>query len=241
MRLLDISFESPAQNLAFEEALLEAVESGEVRSTLRLWESAVPFVVLGTSQRFCQEVEEEGCERAGVSVLRRCSAGGCVLQGPGCLNFTLALRYADYPEMRSLRSSYSSILGRLASAFQERGLDVCHEGISDLAVDGRKVSGNSQKRRKRAFLHHGTLLYDINYELVSVCIKEPSDRPVYRGQRGHEEFIGALPLSAGELRDVVIGAFGCEPGPCVPGVKEIERMTELTAQKYCSEDWTRRR
>ena len=91
MRLIDLSFDDPAQNLALDEALLDAAEEGRSGDTLRFWESPSTFVVLGTAQVFAIEVHEAACRRDGVPVLRRCSAGGCVLQGPGSLNYSLVL------------------------------------------------------------------------------------------------------------------------------------------------------
>ena len=62
--------------------------------------------------------------------------------------------------------------------------------------DGRKVSGNAQRRGRRALLHHGTLLYDFDPGLAARYLKEPIRRPAYRSGRCHADFIGNLPLSA---------------------------------------------
>ena len=85
---MDYSFDDGARNLALDEVLLrEADELGEI---LRFWESPEPFVVLGLTQKIRDEVELERCAELNVPVMRRCSAGGCVVQGPGCINFTRA-------------------------------------------------------------------------------------------------------------------------------------------------------
>ena len=116
LRLLDISFSRPAENLAFDEVLLNGLESGRSEETLRFWESPELFVVLGLGQARREEVRLDACEEDGIPVMRRCSAGGCVVQGPGCLNFTLALKYDRSPDLRSINGSYGYILGRLVSA-----------------------------------------------------------------------------------------------------------------------------
>jgi len=46
MRLLDISFKKPSENLAFDDVLLDGAEGGRAGETLRFWESRTPFVVL---------------------------------------------------------------------------------------------------------------------------------------------------------------------------------------------------
>ena len=159
MRLLDYSAMAPSENLAMDEVLLNRVEEGAAPPTLRFWESPVRFAVIGTGQSLAQEVNEEACREDGITIMRRCTAGGAVLQGPGSLNYALALSYEACPAVKTLHGSYEHILNAIAAAFQRRGAAVRYEGVCDLAVDGGKVSGNAQRRRRRAMLHHGTLLY----------------------------------------------------------------------------------
>jgi lipoate-protein ligase A len=241
MRYLDLSFCEPAMNLAFDEALLEAVDQGHAEDTLRLWESPVPFVVLGTSQTLAEEVREDACAADAVPILRRCSAGGCVLQGPGCLNYALALRYGDTPELRRIRGSYCYILKRISDALARRGIHACHAGISDMAMAGRKVSGNAQRRCRHALLHHGTLLYHADTGAMARYLAEPRDRPDYRGDRTHDRFVAALPLARAELCAMIAEAFGLPSVPAPPSGLELARAQVLAAEKYANPAWTRRR
>jgi lipoate-protein ligase A len=91
------------------------------------------------------------------------------------------------------------ILGRLIDALAVPGLTI--RGISDLAMGERKVSGNSQRRSSRALLHHGTLLYAFEAATVERYLMEPYRQPDYRSGRCHADFLGNLPLPAGEIRD----------------------------------------
>jgi lipoate-protein ligase A len=76
-----------------------------------------------------------------------------------------------------------------------------------LAIAGRKVSGNAQRRGARALLHHGTLLYAFDARVAQRYLKEPARRPDYRGDRRHAEFLGNLPLSSRQIRDALNGAL----------------------------------
>ena len=241
MRLLDSSFDSPAANLALDEVILDSAETGRMGETLRFWESPVPFVVLGVSQVLRDEVHEQACAADGVPIVRRCSAGGCVLQGPGCLNFSLALTHEGHPEVRDLRPSYCYILNALCGALKTLGVAATHNGICDIVIDGRKVSGNAQKRRKHAILHHGTLLYGLGPEGMARYLREPADRPDYRGARTHDEFVRTLPFDAATLRDVVRAAFGVGAEKAEPLPEELAQAQDLVAAKYGTEAWSRRR
>lgn len=241
MRLIEFSHAAPAVNLALDEILLDGAEEGQSGDVLRFWESPVRFVVLGTAQALADEVHETACVQDGVPVLRRCSAGGCVLQGPGSLNFTLVLRLDDHPEVRGIGASYTWILGRLIAGFVRRGVPLRHEGVCDLTLAGRKVSGNAQRRRRRAILHHGTLLYRPDYSGMTRYLREPRDRPAYRGAQTHEAFVGHIPLDAVTIRAEVREAFGVDAGEGRPAPRELEMAMELAHAKYLDPAWIRRR
>lgn len=242
MHFLDLTLPTPEENLACDEAVLNGVETGALPETLRVWESVTPFVVLGVAQTVRDHVHIAHCEADNMPILRRCSAGGCVVQGPGSLNYTLALRYEEHPETQTIRGSYCYILNRLSAAFQRRGLNVRHRGISDLAWDNRKVSGNAQRRRKHAFLHHGTLLYGPENGWMQRYLLEPADRPDYRGDRTHDAFVIRLSQTAAELQELILESFdvsSAEPGSFGHWLEAETRR--LVATKYLDSGWHFRR
>lgn len=241
MRVIDLSYERPAENLALDEVLLDSLETGRAGETLRFWESASPFVVLGVSQVLRDEANEPACAELEVPILRRCTAGGCVLQGPGSLNYTLVLRYDGHPDIRGIRTSYRYILNRICEALGRRGIEARCAGTSDLVTGDLKFSGNAQRRRKHGILHHGTLLYGLDLSLLERCLREPGERPDYRGDRDHGRFVRNLPLGADELRAVVREAFGADSGVESPSAEEESKSRELAAGKYESRDWIHRR
>ncbi|NLV41062.1 MAG: lipoate--protein ligase family protein [Candidatus Hydrogenedentes bacterium] len=240
LRLIASEGLGPREHLALDEAVLDAVETGDSPSTLRLWEADVPFVVMGSAQKAAREVRLEACAADGVPVLRRCTAGGCVLQGPGSLNFSLAVRYDDWPGTRDLRPSYCLLLSRVTEGLKGLGLAASQEGVCDLAVGGLKVSGNAQRRRKHAFLHHGTLLYRPDYAGMARYLAEPADRPEYRGGRSHAEFVGAVNADPERLRDMLRGVFGARPPAQPPSPREMEAMHRLVGEKYLLDAWNLR-
>src|SRR5262245_37948378 len=105
VRLLDCTLPSPAENLACDEALLDAAEAGDGPPVLRFWEATQPFVVLGFANKLEQEVDQAACRERQVPILRRCSGGGTVVQGPGCLNYTLILKADETGPLHSVTST----------------------------------------------------------------------------------------------------------------------------------------
>ena len=184
----------PEQQLEREWALFQSVETGASNSLCRCWQADRPIVVVGRNGLVAEDVILERCRADDVRVLRRFSGGGAVVLGPGCLNYAVTLSLVSRPALTNVAASFQFILERIATALRISGLSIA--GGTDLALRGRKVSGNAQRRGSRALIHHGTLLYAFDSRLAIRYLKEPARQPAYRAARRHEEFIGNIPLSA---------------------------------------------
>ena len=180
------------EQLAADWRLFHQVESGAMDYAWRLWDLPAPAVILGRFARPAQEVFADRCERDGVPVVRRFSGGGTVVIGPGCLNVSVVLDLQLHPELVNVARSFDFVLSRIAAALAIEGLQI--EGRTDLAIERRKVSGNAQRRGRRALVHHGTLLYDFDPMLATRYLREPCRQPDYRAHRPHHDFIGRLPM-----------------------------------------------
>lgn len=234
MKYLDATLPAPAENLACDEALLGLAEETGA-ATLRFWEPQTHFVVLGYANKAAIEVSLPVCERLGIPVLRRCSGGGAVLQGPGCLNYTLALPLDFAPELATVTGANRFIMERHARCLT-RLLDreVEWNGCTDLALAGRKFSGNAQRRRQRALLFHGTLLLNFDLALIERVLPMPSKQPAYRRSRSHGEFLANLGMDAGTLRQRLAECWSANEPAAPPASAAIE---ELLRQKYSRADW----
>lgn len=210
MRYLDFTYPSPEENVACDEALLDRCDEGRLpEGVLRVWEPQTSFVVLGYGNALATEVDAAACRRQGLPILRRCSGGGAVLQGPGCLNYALIMPHADHPPWGSLRDTTCHCMQRhraLLAGLLDRPVAV--EGASDLALEGRKCSGNAQRRRARAVLFHGTFLLRVDAGRMAAALPLPSHQPTYRRGRTHADFLTPVPLAAGALKAALQQAWG---------------------------------
>jgi lipoate-protein ligase A len=150
--------------------------------------------------------------------------------------FSLVLAYERADELRFVSSSYRWILGRVRNALQSVG-PVELAGISDLAIDRRKVSGNAQQRKARHVLHHGTLLYGFELSQVGRYLNAPERAPAYRDGRDHGGFIANLRADAVTLRLLLVDEFGAEPSNSAP----LAHVPDLIAERYARTDWVWRR
>ena len=205
MMYQNVDLLTPRDRLALEWNLFQSIESGESSGFHWSWEASRPVVVVGRSTRAADDVILDACAADGVPVLRRFSGGGTVVLGPGCLNYAVALPLVSRAALAEVIGSFRFLLGRIVAALAIPGLAI--DGRTDLALAGRKVSGNAQRRGRRALLQHGTLLYSFDPALALRYLKEPARRPAYRADRGHAAFMGNLPLDREHVRTSVETAW----------------------------------
>ena len=238
MRLLDLTLPTAAENLALDEALLLAAEEGPAGEVLRFWQNLTPAVVLGAGGSVAIDVNLPACIADGVPILRRASGGGTVVLGPGCLCFSVVLKYSSAPGLDQIPASNRYVLGRTLNAVKKIAPAASVEGTSDLAVNGVKFSGNAQQRKRAHFLHHGTLLCGFDVSLVSRYLNAPERQPEYRRDRPHAAFVGNLPVGWEPVARLLVEEWQPDGEyQLVP----MDRVRELIEEKYGREEWNRRR
>ena len=239
MLLFDCSYSSPPENLACDEAILEACEEGELDAgVLRFWESPRYFVVLGYTGKREIEANVAACAARDIPILRRCSGGGTVLQGPNCLNYSLVLPIASGESLTGITATNQFVMQRNARALS-RALSTPVEvrGHSDLTIKNRKFSGNAQRRKKNYFLFHGTFLLGFDLELITAVLRQPKIQPDYRGQRTHRDFVVNLNIAQNEIKDLLAQEWEASE---VLRAAPQERMARLIAEKYTRDEWNQK-
>jgi len=235
LRILNLTLPSPAENLACDEALLDAGETGAAFGVLRFWESSRPFVVLGYANKVAEEVNIVACRERKVPILRRCSGGGCVLQGPGCLNYSVTLPIDSDAALETISGTNRLVMERHRGALAELlGQSVSIEGHTDLALGSLKFSGNAQRRKRHCLLFHGTFLLNFDISLIEQLLRSPPRQPAYRQQRPHSEFLTGLPLAAVAIKTALQQAWRAESQPVeVPHAA----LAQLVAERYSTDGW----
>jgi lipoate-protein ligase A len=171
-RLTVFSSTGPASHdLAFEAEMMERAAAGECSLLVGSWPG--PVVVLGYAQN-PGDVDLGWCRKQAIPVLRRLSGGTGVIHR-GDLSVSLALP-AGHAWAKGIVGLYDRFLAVLEPALTSVGgaverlneparatrvrSPICFEDqLADtLLVDGRKVVGCSQTRRKGAVLIHAAVL-----------------------------------------------------------------------------------
>ncbi|MEO7298603.1 MAG: lipoate--protein ligase family protein [Verrucomicrobiota bacterium] len=233
MKFLDLTLASPAANLAYDEVLLDSCEQSGSEEILRFWEPVEYFVVLGYANRVASEVNVAECSRRKIPIFRRCSGGGTIVQGPGCVNYSLILDFSKQPSLATITETNRQIMERNRDIFRKLlGVEVEVKGHTDLTLHGVKFSGNAQRRRKTHLLFHGTFLLNFEIGLIKFFLKMPSLQPGYRENRSHEKFLTNIDCSGKDVKSALQAGWGADKL-----LNEVPAVTEEALKKYQNAEW----
>ena len=223
------------EHLALDELLLNYVNSTPKSSGIRFYDTHHLSIVLGLANKVNEHVHLKACKKDGVAILRRCSGGGSIIQGKGCLSYALYLRYDDFPVCQHLNQTTQWVLENLSNAFKAHNIAASYKGISDVVINNKKIIGNAQRRLKNACLFHGCILYDFDIDCMARYLKYPPTTPDYRKNRPHSDFVCNLGTSKEELKTILLSVWPTSPMP-LP-IQHSDIVT-LSKEKYLSLDWS---
>lgn len=146
---------NPYFNLAFEEYLVQHHNPNE--QILFLWQNQ-NTIVIGRNQNPWRECKLEEMNRINAHLVRRLSGGGAVYHDVGNLNFTFI---TDFSEER-VQQNIQLIIDALAL----NGVSSVFSGKNDILAEGNKISGNAFFVDGNTLCHHGTLLVDVDIDVL---------------------------------------------------------------------------
>ncbi len=234
MKILDFTFATAEENLACDEALLDACEENNSLEILRFWEPTSTFAVLGFSCPWKEGVKMNGGSPL-VSIYRRASGGGTVLQGLGCLNYSLILRIGRDPSLTNLKASNFYVMANHKEALSKMlSGNVEVQGYTDLTYNNLKFSGNAQRRKRNYLLFHGTFLLNFDLKQIETYLPMPKLQPAYRLGRPHLSFLTNVSLSSSEVKKALAAAWGAEGH--LTDIPQ-EKIKSLVQERYNNPEW----
>jgi lipoate-protein ligase A len=171
----------PPANLAYEEALFNSLRAAPQPACLFYVND--PCIVLGRGNVAEQWVHLAATQADNVPVLRRFTGGGAVYLDHGVLNFSFIVPKsmlagpAQPPAIAAGPQRYIDFFrGVVIRALSRGGVGYSATGVSDISLNGRKVSGNAQRVAANLVLHHGTLLLRCPLDEIERYLKVPPNR-----------------------------------------------------------------
>ncbi|MDR1379555.1 MAG: lipoate--protein ligase [Synergistaceae bacterium] len=223
----------PQYNLALEEYLCLRAAREESRFFM-LWRNE-PSIIVGRFQNTLEEINTSFVEERHIHVVRRNSGGGAVYHDLGNINYSFVM-----PDSGDF--DFAFFTEPIIQALAILGVRAELSGRNDLAIEGKKVSGGAQYRRGGVMLHHGTLLYDADLEILSQALRPSQDKfqskavKSIRGRVGNIKPYLQAPLSVSEFQDSLQrGVQGLTPLALDEDI--LAEVKRLETEKYSTWEW----
>lgn len=253
--------------MAVDEAILEHIHRGKSRPTLRLYAWDPPCLSLGHAQSF-KDVDVERLRAWGWDVVRRLTGGRAILHTDE-LTYSVTGSNEEAVLAGGVLESYNRLSKALLHAVRSLNLPVevkehenlpvaqnmnpvCFEVPStyEITVNGKKLIGSAQARRKEGVLQHGSL--PLTGDLTRICeglvFEDEAARQLARdrllARAATVESVLGVETSWGRAAQVFVRGFEAELGIHFEkdelSTSERQRAEELVKEKYAHPAWTER-
>lgn len=233
IRVLETGHNQASWNMALDEVLLNNL--GDM-PTLRIYGWSPPAVSIGYFQSMDAEVNVEECRRLGIDVIRRITGGGAVLHDS---ELTYSFLTKKYPQ--NILESYELICGAVIDAIDSLGFVAGFSPLNDITINGRKVSGNAQTRKKNTLLQHGTILLNVDVEKMFSVLKIPSEKIRDKMISEAKQRVTSLEKSFGEVASSLKKGFSrnFHADLFVDRLSDEEKIAteKLAKEKYSTRQW----
>jgi len=163
-----------AFNIALEEYCFKQLKDED--EIFLLWINE-PSIIVGKYQNTIEEINTEYTREKGIHVIRRISGGGAVYHDLNNLNYTIISNRDKGQEGFNFKEFSKPIIETLA----ELGVKAEFTGRNDLEIDGQKFCGNAQAYIKDRVMHHGCLLFNVDFSALGDALKVSKDKIESKG------------------------------------------------------------
>lgn len=233
-------WESPSTDPTYNLAMEEVFFTRKTEEMVFLWRNA-PSVIVGVNQNTAAEVNAPFLAERGIPVVRRLTGGGAVYHDLGNINFSFLQRCPEQPALGRWEAFTRPVRDYLCRL----GVRAELQGRNDIAVDGRKISGNAQAVRQGRILHHGTLLYQADTADIAQALRVRRIKWENKGIRSVSARVANIadflesPPPAQDFLAGLYAYFAAMDGvqEYTPSAEEEQEARQLQREKYRTWEW----
>lgn len=237
MKYIDWKETDPQLNLAFEEFVFNEMDKDE--SYFLLWQND-NAVIVGKHQNTIEEINQEYVKENNIKVVRRLSGGGAVYHDLGNLNFTFIVSEEGQDHF-----DFQTFTRPLVDALQSMGVNAEFNSRNDLAIDGKKFSGNSQYARRGRILHHGTILFDSKLTTIQSALNVKKDKIESKGVKSVKSRVTNIAdylngeYTLADFKKALVAAMFKDESLVEISLSDEERQAveKLKDEKYATWEW----
>jgi len=198
-RVIDTGSLNAAENMALDEAMLEARAEGLIPDTIRFLSFRPHAALVGQFQTVEKEIRGDYCREKGIDINRRITGGGALYWNCSDIGWEIFSAREGQFGVSRVEDYYRIFCSAVAMGLNNFGVNASFRPRNDIEVGGRKISGSGGTSSGDAFLFQGTLLVDLDIESMLRCLKVPVEKLSYSEIDSLKDRITWLSREAGYL------------------------------------------
>ncbi len=224
---------NPYYNLALEESFGELIQK-EKALILYFWQND-NTIVIGRNQNAYTECNLEYVRAHNITIARRKTGGGAVYHDKGNLNYSVILPMEVYDKQRSTKM--------IVNGLHRAGIFAEVNGRNDILLNGKKISGNAYYSNEFMGLHHGTILFDVNLDVMKQSLNVSEAKLAKRGIKSVKSRVANLcelyPKVTMDLtKEAIMDSFREEYDvDFLSGIHIDKSRIETICEQYRSKEW----
>ena len=230
----------PMINLAIEEYILENFGG---KDTYLLFYVNSPSIIIGRNQNTIEEINTDYVEKNNIKVVRRLSGGGAVYHDEENLNFSFITK-DDGESFQNFKKFTQPIV----DALNKKGVPAELQGRNDIAVHGRKISGNAMFAKNGRMFSHGTLMLKSKIDELTKALKPKKIKIESKGIKSVRSRVANInefleeKLTIDEFKEMILKhVFDVDDVKDVPQYvlteEDWENIHEISRNRYQKWEW----
>lgn len=239
MKFIKNNSKDPYYNLALEEYALKEIDIEE--DFFILWQNE-NTVVVGRNQNTIEEINSDYIRNNDVNVVRRMSGGGAVYHDLGNINYTFITRADD-----NSKHNFKKFTKPVIDALDTLGIRAEFTGRNDITIGDKKISGNAQYYHQNKMLHHGTILFSVDGNILKDVLKVRADKIESKGIKSVKSRVTSIsdhlkePMTSEEFKNMILRFIldteEVSSKEYLLSEKDISNIKKLAEEKYSTWDW----
>ena len=230
------NFNRASYSFAVEEYIINSMDFSD--EYFLFWRT-LPTVMVGRFQNTVEEINLKFVQENNIEIIRRNSGGGTIFTDENCWQFSF-ITWKENDKKKDFRNFTQPIIGTL----EKLGIKTEFSGRNDLMFNGKKFSGNAQFSFKNRFLHHGSMLFDVNIENLVKSINPSDEKIISKGIKSVKERVINLKqyLSDNQMdsigfRNALINILCENMETVLLSENDLKSINKIEQEKFLTWDW----
>ena len=178
--MIDTGELTAAENMALDSIILELREENLVPDTIRFLSFKPHSALIGQFQTVEKELRAQFCNDNGIDINRRITGGGALYWDTKDVGWEIFSSRNGIFKTGSIEDFYRIFCSAASNGINRFAVKSKFRPRNDIEVNGRKISGSGGTSIKDAFMFQGTLLVDLNIDMMLRALRIPVEKLRYK-------------------------------------------------------------